>query len=88
MFLMTVANNHFKKFYPIIFKVLLFQAIQQMKVSVLHINLVFSIYFMMKWCIEPICEHFINLWRHLKMASCSGAEQFVLRGMGHLDFFI
>ena len=55
-----VRENHFKKFYRIIFKVLLFQVIQQKKVSVLHINLVFSIYFMMKWCIEPICEHFIN----------------------------
>ena len=43
-----VCENHFKNFYGIILKVLLFQVIQQNEVSVLHINLVFSIYFMMK----------------------------------------
>ena len=37
-----VCENHFKKFYRIIFKALLLQVIQQNKVSILHINLVFS----------------------------------------------
>ena len=81
------SENHFKKFYRIIFKVLLLQVIQQNKVSVLHINLVLSIYFMMKWCIEPICEHFINLWRHLKMASCSGCGTACVKRYGTFEFF-
>ena len=75
-----VRENHLTKFYRIIFKVL--QVFQQNKVSVLHINLVFSIYLMMKWCIEQICEHFINLCHHVP-----GAGQLVSRGMGHLVFF-
>ena len=51
-----VCENHFKKFYRIIFKVLLFQVIQQNKVSVLHINLAFSIYFMMKGALSQLAN--------------------------------